>query len=369
MLLALLSWTMLDIVAARAEDWGDIVGDYLLTGQKPHPAVARVVVPDGTGTSLGSGVLVDINASQALLLTNWHVVRDARSAVLVQFPDGFQSAGTVVRVDEVWDLAAIVIWRPSAEPVPLSVRPPVIGEMLTIAGFGRGPYRAVTGACTQYLSPGGGQPQELVELVAVARQGDSGGPIFNASGELAGVLFGESDGRTIGSSSPRIRAFLAAVGSDGYHPPSPQAPSDIAALAGMAPAESTAGQATGDSVLLPGAAGNPRTVAMFASVSPATSPGAASMPTDNVLAPPPAMQATASESAAGPLPAGAGGLPAMIDAARQEPPVLEFSELAGLLGGMGPWPLGSPQTAVGTIGAAVMMLFGLRGIFRALRDG
>lgn len=194
------------------------LADYLLTGQTPHPAVARIIAPEQSSTSLGSGVLVDINRNQGLVLTNWHVVRESRSAVLVQFPDGFQSAGTVVRWDEAWDLAALVIWKPTATPVPIAGAPPAVGEPLTIAGFGRGPYREETGPCTEYLSPGTGYPQELVELRARARQGDSGGPIFNARGELAGVLFGESDGRTIGSCSTRVRAFLETVGSRGFVP-------------------------------------------------------------------------------------------------------------------------------------------------------
>jgi len=192
------------------------VADYMLTGQPPHPAVARIVAPEQASTSLGSGVLVDINRNQGLVLTNWHVVRDSRSAVLVQFPDGFQSAGTVIRWDEAWDLAALVIWKPAATPVRLAEQPPAIGELLTIAGFGRGPYREESGPCTEYLSPGTGYPREFVELKARARQGDSGGPIFNARGELAGVLFGQSDGRTIGSCSTRLRTFLAAVGSRGF---------------------------------------------------------------------------------------------------------------------------------------------------------
>jgi hypothetical protein len=196
----------------------DLVADYLLTGQPPHPAVARIVAPEDTGTSLGSGVLVDVNRSQGLVLTNWHVIRDSRAAVLVQFPDGFQSAGTVVRWDEAWDLAAVVIWKPTATPVAISAAPPVIGERLTIAGFGRGAYREETGACTEYLSPATGYPREFVELQATARQGDSGGPIFNERRELAGVLFGQNDGRTIGSCSTRVRAFLASAGSAGFTP-------------------------------------------------------------------------------------------------------------------------------------------------------
>jgi len=192
--------------------------DYLLTDQPPHPAVVRIIAPEGEGTSMGSGVLVDVNTNQGLVLTNWHVVRGAGSTVLVQFPDGFQSAGTVVRWDEAWDLAALVIWKPKATPVTIASAPPAIGDTLTIAGFGRGPYREESGQCLDYLSPATGYPREFVELKATARQGDSGGPIFNASGELAGVLFGQNEGRTIGSCSTRVRTFLAAVGSRGFVP-------------------------------------------------------------------------------------------------------------------------------------------------------
>ena len=194
------------------------LADYMYTGHTPHPAVARIVAPESGGASLGSGVLVDMNQSQGLVLTNWHVVRDSRSAVLVQFPDGFQSAGTVVRWDEAWDLAAIVIWKPAATPVPIAEAPPQIGERLTIAGFGRGVYREETGECTEYLSPGTGYAKEFVELKATARQGDSGGPILNERREIAGVLFGQNDGRTIGSCSKRVREFLASVGSRGFTP-------------------------------------------------------------------------------------------------------------------------------------------------------
>ena len=196
----------------------EAVADYLLTGQTPHPAVCRIVAPEQDGTSLGSGVLVDMNRAQGLVLTNWHVIRESRSAVLVQFPDGFQSAGTVVRWDEAWDLAAIVIWKPHATPVSLAGADPAPGAPLTIAGFGRGSYREETGGCTEYLSPGTGYPKEFVELQATARQGDSGGPIFNERRELAGLLFGQNGGRTIGSCASRVRTFLASAGSRGFTP-------------------------------------------------------------------------------------------------------------------------------------------------------
>lgn len=220
---------------SAAAEWApEAFADYLLSGQKPHPAVVRIVAAEQGAASLGSGVLVDVNRDQGLVLTNWHVVRDSRSAVLVQFPDGFQTAGTVIRTDEAWDLAALVIWRPPVAPIPLAQAAPVPGEPLTIAGYGRGPYRAQTGRCTEYLSPATGYPKEFVELAAGARQGDSGGPILNDRGELAGVLFGQNSGRTIGSCSTRLRKFLASVGSSGFDP------ATAAAAAGTAAVDQTA---------------------------------------------------------------------------------------------------------------------------------
>lgn len=211
-------WAAVNMTSGQAAWAPDLFADYLLTGQTPHPSVARIIAPDQGGVSLGSGVLVDVNNNQGLVLTNWHVIRDSRSAVLVQFHDGFQSAGTVIRYDEAWDLAALVIWKPPAAPIPLADHPPAVGEPLTIAGFGRGAYRAQTGPCTEYLSPGAGYGKEFVELAATARQGDSGGPILDANGKLAGVLFGQNQGRTIGSCSTRLRTFLASVGSQGFAP-------------------------------------------------------------------------------------------------------------------------------------------------------
>ena len=62
-----------------------------------------------------------------------------------------------------------------------------------------------------YVSPGKGHPYEMVEVDVAARSGDSGGPILNSRGQLAGVLFGSADGSTNGSHSGRVRWFLKRV--------------------------------------------------------------------------------------------------------------------------------------------------------------
>jgi S1-C subfamily serine protease len=183
-------------------------------GELPHPAVVRVIAPLPDGFSLGSGTLVGSSRHYGLVVTNWHVVHDASGLITVVFPDGFRSGARVLKTDRNWDLAALAIWRPHVEPVPISPFPPRPGDPLTIAGYGAGWYRAATGRCVEYVAPGANFPAEMVELSAAARQGDSGGPILNVRGEVAGVLFGTALGQTTGSYGGRVRAFLGSVVDD-----------------------------------------------------------------------------------------------------------------------------------------------------------
>jgi hypothetical protein len=185
-----------------------------LRSDQPHPAVARIIVPEGNATSYGSGTLVDVRDEFGLVITNWHVVRDGQGDVEVVFPDGFRSKARPLKVDSDWDLAALVIWRPPAAPAPMASRAPQSGDALTICGYGQGQYRAATGRCTQYYAPKLDLPQHMVELDVEARQGDSGGPIFNDRGELAGVLFGAGGGTTLGSFGGQVESFLASLAPD-----------------------------------------------------------------------------------------------------------------------------------------------------------
>ena len=177
----------------------------------PHPAVARIMSVETNAASFGSGTLVYKQGKHALLITTHHVIRDSQKEILVSFPNGFRSSAKVVASDPTWDLAALLIWSPSIDAVQIAKKAPQSGDELTIAGYGSGRYRAVSGICSQYVSPGLSQPHEMVELKAVARQGDSGGPIFNQDGELAGVLFGAGWRTTAGSYSGRVKKFLDPV--------------------------------------------------------------------------------------------------------------------------------------------------------------
>lgn len=178
---------------------------------KPHPAVVRIMAVEANGVSFGSGTLIHRQNKVGLVVTNWHVVRDSPSEIIVTFPNGFRSSAKITKGDAEWDLAALLVWTPDIEPVQITNTPPRPGDALTIAGYGSGVYRAVSGTCAQYVAPSLDKPHEMVELNAVARQGDSGGPILNESGELAGVLFGASWRTTSGSYSGRVKTFLDPV--------------------------------------------------------------------------------------------------------------------------------------------------------------
>lgn len=191
----------------------------------PLPAIARIIVPEKDGVSYGSGSLVDVRGEYGLVVTNWHVVRDASGAISVLFPDGFSSKADVVKVDKDWDLAALSIRKPNVAPLPMTDVPPQPGQKLFIAGYGSGDFRAAAGNCLGYGSPEQGFPQELVEVDAEARHGDSGGPILNERGEIAGVLFG-TNGTTHGSYGGRVIQFLASVLPGGAFAKAPPLPTN-----------------------------------------------------------------------------------------------------------------------------------------------
>ncbi len=181
-----------------------------LFGASPKlPNVARISVKAPDSLAHGSGTLIGVKDQHGFVLTNWHVVRDATDDnVFVDFPDGFRSAATVIKTDDTWDLALLLVWRPNVAPMPLAPAAPGEGQPLIIAGYGQGSFRTQQGRLTDFASPTETAPLDMIEISAEARQGDSGGPMINEQGELAGVLFGAGGGRTTGTHVNRVRQFL-----------------------------------------------------------------------------------------------------------------------------------------------------------------
>lgn len=181
-----------------------------------EPAVCVVSTDLGNGHSgRGSGVFVHEYDGKALILTNSHVIRGAisQTSFTVQFHDKGCSEARGLWHDPQWDLALLLAWAPPGiEPIKIADYTPRIGESVTVHGWGPSKhYREVKAAVTGNARPRRHASDDMIEVSAVVRQGDSGGAILNEDGELLAVLFGTNPSTgTIGSNCMRIRKIWEA---------------------------------------------------------------------------------------------------------------------------------------------------------------
>ncbi|MCU1514416.1 MAG: hypothetical protein JWO10_1506, partial [Microbacteriaceae bacterium] len=142
----------------------------------------------------GSGFVV----SQNRVITNAHVVAGVTQPV-VQSSDGRSWNGRVVYFDTVNDLAVIAV---SGMPVsPLAIgKTLATGTSAVFDGYPLGgPFSskpaAVQGISTVNVPDVYGNnpsPREIYTLAADVQQGNSGGPLIDAAGSVAGVVFAKS---------------------------------------------------------------------------------------------------------------------------------------------------------------------------------
>jgi serine protease Do len=159
------------------------------------------VVGIGRGWGVGSGVVV----ADGRVLTNAHVVRDAR--VNLRFADGRREVGRVAGVDADGDLAVIEVDTGDAPPVKWA-QPPhdpdaaVIGSaVFALANPGgrglRVTFGTVSSAKRSFRGPRGRRIQGAIEHTATLPRGSSGGPLVDAEGRLLGVNSIRLDGNLI----------------------------------------------------------------------------------------------------------------------------------------------------------------------------
>lgn len=191
----------------------------------PAQAACRVTVDDRDGaTSHGSGTLVDVRSERGLVITNWHVVKDAASdECLVIFADGRRHGAKIIRADRVLDLAALVIANPNREPARWTDT--LEGETFRGVGFGPTPANRLLSMPGQITGHGGTDGQASIFINNEWREGDSGGGLFDERGRLCGVIWGAGNGEGCCVHPQQVAAFIVAAGG---------APDSIAAAAGDA---------------------------------------------------------------------------------------------------------------------------------------
>ena len=158
-------------------------------------AVVHVVVSGQARSGLtpygsGSGVVID---QRGLILTNYHVVADAR-AISVRFSTGDRREAQVVGTDRGNDLALLKVDLPANVPVAqLGDSDQVqVGETAIAIGTPFGLEQTVTqgiiSAVDRDWQPGNGRVQRhLLQTDAPINPGSSGGPLLNDRGEVIGI--------------------------------------------------------------------------------------------------------------------------------------------------------------------------------------
>jgi serine protease Do len=168
---------------------------------------STVAVHDERAGGSGSGVVWD---ARGLIVTNAHVV-SSRSAVVV-FADGRRVRAALVGRDPERDLAALRLPR-DLEPHPDRARVRdsatlVPGELVIAVGNPHGVTGAVTAGIIHRCNA-----RWVVADVRLA-PGNSGGPLADAAGRVAGVNSMIARGLALAVPSAAVARFLRARGED-----------------------------------------------------------------------------------------------------------------------------------------------------------
>jgi S1-C subfamily serine protease len=148
-----------------------------------------------SGSSIASGMIV---TSDGYILTNRHVIATG-GTLTVQLPDGRQFQGTVVGTDPSHDVAVVKIAATGLPTVTLGNSDKLaVGQLAIAIGD---PLGTFAGTVTTGIVSGTGREIDvrdaqtgsavhlsgLIQTDAAINEGNSGGPLLNAAGQVIGI--------------------------------------------------------------------------------------------------------------------------------------------------------------------------------------
>ena len=169
-------------------------GTVAAAAAKIEPSVVTITVQSGSGTAVGSGVVIDADGH---ILTNNHVVEGAAQSggITVTFSDGTTATATIVGTSSSNDLAVIKV-SGVANLVPATFgesRSLEAGQTVVAAGAPLGLTESVTsGIVSNTARPvrsgsDGGAVDLAVQTDAAINPGNSGGPLVDLNGAVVGI--------------------------------------------------------------------------------------------------------------------------------------------------------------------------------------
>jgi serine protease Do len=138
------------------------------------------------GQALGSGFII---SSDGFVVTNNHVV-DGATEVTVTLDGGKSVPAKIIGVDKKTDLALLKITETGPYPyVQFSENMPRVGDWVIAVGnpFGLGGTVTAGIVSARGRDIGSGPYDDFLQIDAAVNRGNSGGPTFNAKGEVVGV--------------------------------------------------------------------------------------------------------------------------------------------------------------------------------------
>ena len=181
-------------------------------------AVCRVYNRQGNSISTGSGTLVDVRKSVSgkgnvgLIITCKHIFENSQRKIEVgevslDFVNSRKTyKGVFLKAHKKYDLAAIEILNPEIEPVQIVEFNR--DENYKLGGYGsKGIFKLSN---CRFNSRAGNEDTYIFS--ASVRSGDSGGPVFNSAGNLAGVIWGCLEGKTYVTSGPVFTQYIQQFG-------------------------------------------------------------------------------------------------------------------------------------------------------------
>lgn len=178
-------------------------------------SVVRILAEYADGYGTGSGFVVKSDEHSTLIATNYHVVRGNPYNISIWVDDAQTANATVLAYSEQKDLCILSLpYSLSLNALPLSNAGAKQGDVVYAAGFPAaadilsdkaahtssdatvtdGIISAVReSSLTEY-----GEPVTILQMNAAINSGNSGGPLFNASGEVVGInTYGTHDAQGI----------------------------------------------------------------------------------------------------------------------------------------------------------------------------
>lgn len=192
------------------------------TTPSTDPSIGEAVVADGFSNeehaamrirartcdsfTVGTGFMLD----EHTVVTNRHVVEDAQTITLTTY-DGEKFEGTSSVIADFADLALVTVDEQLEFKAPLAAAGPKAGDMLDVVGYPLGgPLETRTGPFVQRVPDGLEDGRDDVDLIqVVAEHGNSGSGVYDAEGNVVGVLYATDDnGESFAVTLESLKKFL-----------------------------------------------------------------------------------------------------------------------------------------------------------------